>query len=91
MITAIGLGTTGSHCDPTTGIRPGHVDLDGARTYVYDGAGAAEAAVRRAVRDGADVIKVCATAGVLSHDRRDRPRADDARRARGGRVDTRAC
>jgi imidazolonepropionase-like amidohydrolase len=66
MITAIGLGTTGSHCDPTTGIRPGHVDLDGARTYVYDGAGAAEAAVRRAVRDGADVIKVCATAGVLS-------------------------
>jgi imidazolonepropionase-like amidohydrolase len=66
MVTAIGLGTTGSHCDPTTGIRPGHVELDGARAYVYDGPGAAEAAVRRAVRDGADVIKVCATAGVLS-------------------------
>jgi imidazolonepropionase-like amidohydrolase len=66
MITAISLGTTGSHCDPTTGIRPGHFDLDGARTYVYDGADAAAAAVRRAVRDGADVIKVCATAGVLS-------------------------
>jgi imidazolonepropionase-like amidohydrolase len=66
MVTAIGLGTTGSHCDPTTGIRPGHVGLDDARSYVYDGATAAEAAVRRAVRDGADVIKVCATAGVLS-------------------------
>jgi imidazolonepropionase-like amidohydrolase len=66
MVTAIVLGTTGSHCDPTTGIRPGHVELEGARTRVYDGAGAAEAAVRRAVRDGADVIKVCATAGVLS-------------------------
>jgi imidazolonepropionase-like amidohydrolase len=66
MITAIGLGTTGSHCDPTTGIRPGHVGLDEARTYTYDGPDAAAAAVRRAVRDGADVIKVCATAGVLS-------------------------
>ncbi|MGH7465488.1 MAG: amidohydrolase family protein, partial [Longimicrobiales bacterium] len=66
MIAGIGLGTTGSHCDPTTGIRPGHADWDGARTYVYDGADAAAAAVRRAVRDGADVIKVCATAGVLS-------------------------
>lgn len=66
MITAIGLGTTGSHCDPTTGIRPGHVNLDAARAYVYDGAAGAEAAVRRAIRDGADLIKVCATAGVLS-------------------------
>src|SRR5690606_8406294 len=66
MVTGIGLGTTGSHCDPTTGIRPGHVGLDAAREYTYDGADAAAAAVRKAVRDGADVIKVCATAGVLS-------------------------
>jgi imidazolonepropionase-like amidohydrolase len=66
IIAGIGLGTTGSHCDPTTGMRPGQGNWDGARTYVYDGAGAAEVAVRRAVRDGADVIKVCATAGVLS-------------------------
>jgi imidazolonepropionase-like amidohydrolase len=66
MITAISIGTTGSHCDPTTGIRPGQGNWDGARTYVYDGASAAEVAVRRAVRDGADLIKVCATAGVLS-------------------------
>jgi imidazolonepropionase-like amidohydrolase len=66
MITAITIGTTGSHCDPTTGIRPGQGNWDPWRTYVYDGAGGAEVAVRRAVRDGADLIKVCATAGVLS-------------------------
>lgn len=66
MITAIGIGTTGSHCDPTTGIRPGTADVSAGRTYVFDGAQEAESAVRRAVRDGADLIKVCATAGVLS-------------------------
>jgi imidazolonepropionase-like amidohydrolase len=66
MVTAITLGTTGSHCDPTTGIRPGYGDFDAARSFVYDGPAAAQVAVRRAVRDGADVIKVCATAGVLS-------------------------
>lgn len=66
MITAIGLGTTGSHCDPTTGIRPGTADVSAGRTYVFDGPQEAEATVRRAVRDGADLIKICATAGVLS-------------------------
>jgi len=66
MITAISLGTTGSHCDRTTGIRPGTADLDQRRPYVFDGPQEAEATVRRAVRDGADMIKVCATAGVLS-------------------------
>lgn len=66
MITAIGMGTTGSHCDPTTGIRPGTADVEAARRYVFDGPQEAAAAVRRAVRDGADLIKVCATAGVLS-------------------------
>lgn len=66
MITGIVLGTTGSHCDPTTGIRPGTADVDRYRSYVFDGPFGAEAAVRRAVRDGADVIKVCATAGVVS-------------------------
>jgi imidazolonepropionase-like amidohydrolase len=66
MVTGITIGTTGSHCDPTTGIRPGTVDVEHMRRYVYDGAQEARAAVRRAVRDGADVIKVCATAGVLS-------------------------
>jgi imidazolonepropionase-like amidohydrolase len=66
MITAIAIGTTGSHCDPTTGIRPGTADVEVRRRYVFDGPQEAEAVVRQAVRDGADLIKVCATAGVLS-------------------------
>jgi len=60
------LGTTGSHCDPTTGIRPGPLDVEGLRPLVFNGPEEARAAVRRAVHHGADVIKVCATAGVLS-------------------------
>jgi imidazolonepropionase-like amidohydrolase len=66
IIAGISMGTTGSHCDPTTGIRPGSADVDAMRPYVFDGPEEARNAVRRAVRDGADVIKVCATAGVLS-------------------------
>lgn len=66
IVAGIAIGTTGSHCDPTTGVRPGNVDLSAWREYVYDGAEAARQAVRAAVRDGADVIKICATAGVLS-------------------------
>ena len=72
MVTAIGLGTTGSHCDPTTGIRPGHVGLDDARTRVYDGPDAARAAVRAAVRDGADGYRH--VAGLLRQDSPLRPR-----------------
>lgn len=66
IIVGIGIGTTGSHCDPTTGLKPGTGDFDAFRGYVFDGADEARAAVRRAVRDGADMIKICATAGVLS-------------------------
>jgi imidazolonepropionase-like amidohydrolase len=66
IIAGMGMGTTGSHCDPTTGIRPGTGDFAEARSYVFDGPEEARLAVRRAVRDGADVIKICATAGVLS-------------------------
>lgn len=66
IVAAISMGTTGSHCDPSTGIRPGTIDADPLRDYVFDGPEEARQAVRRAVRDGADVIKVCATAGVLS-------------------------
>jgi len=66
IIAGISMGTTGSHCDPTTGIRPGTANVDAMRAYVFDGPEEARNAVRRAVRDGADVIKVCATAGGLS-------------------------
>lgn len=66
IMAAIAMGTTGSHCDPTTGIRPGNGDFSASLAYVFDGAEEARDAVRRAVRDGADLIKICATAGVLS-------------------------
>jgi imidazolonepropionase-like amidohydrolase len=66
IVAGISMGTTGSHCDPTTGIRPGTANVEAMRAYVFDGPEEARNAVRRAVRDGADVIKVCATAGVLS-------------------------
>lgn len=66
VVAGLGMGTTGSHCDPMTGIRSPAVDLSGYRSLIFNGADQARAAVREAVRLGADVIKICATAGVLS-------------------------
>jgi imidazolonepropionase-like amidohydrolase len=61
---AHGLGITGGHCDQNA-YRPGLMDGD-YRTGVADGPEAVRAAVRYQVKYGADVIKTCATAGVLS-------------------------
>ena len=58
------IGMTGGHCD-NNGYRPGIVDAD-YRTGVADGADEARKAVRYQVKYGADVIKICATGGVLS-------------------------
>ncbi|MDB4881677.1 MAG: Xaa-Pro dipeptidase [Gemmatimonadetes bacterium] len=58
------IGITGGHCDEN-GYRPGLVDAD-YRTGVADGADEARKAVRYQVKYGADVIKICATGGVLS-------------------------
>lgn len=66
VIAGLGMGTTGSHCDPMTGVRSPAVDMGGQRSLVFNGADEAQAMVREAVRRGADVIKICATAGVLS-------------------------
>jgi imidazolonepropionase-like amidohydrolase len=61
------VGATGGHCDPTGGYRPDlfnpALNLDAA---VANGADAVRRAVRLNVKQGADVIKVCATGGVLS-------------------------
>jgi len=61
------LGITGGHCDDTNGFVP-HVlaDEDGPEHGVADGPEAIRAAVRYEVKHGADVIKICATGGVLS-------------------------
>ena len=58
------IGITGGHCD-TTGYAPGVLER-GPETGVADGPEAALRAVRYQIKHGAKVIKVCATAGVLS-------------------------
>jgi imidazolonepropionase-like amidohydrolase len=58
------LGITGGHCDEN-GFRPGLADGD-IRTGIADGPDQVRAAVRYQAKYGADVIKTCATGGVLS-------------------------
>ncbi|MCO6511640.1 MAG: amidohydrolase family protein [Aridibacter famidurans] len=65
MLTAAhSLGITGGHCDEN-GFKPGAADGD-YKTGIADGVDAVRAAVRYQVKYGADVIKTCATGGVLS-------------------------
>lgn len=58
------LGITGGHCDENA-YRPGLMEGD-IRTGIANGPDEVRAAVRYQVKYGADVIKTCATAGVLS-------------------------
>jgi len=58
------IGITGGHCDDN-GFKPGLIER-GPRDGVANGADEVRAAVRNQVKYGADVIKVCATGGVLS-------------------------
>jgi imidazolonepropionase-like amidohydrolase len=58
-----GLGVTGGHCD-VTGYAPGVMEL-GPKDGVADGADEVLEAVRYQIKHGAQVIKTCATAGVL--------------------------
>jgi imidazolonepropionase-like amidohydrolase len=58
------LGITGGHCD-VTGFAPG-VREQGPRDGVADGPWEVVQAVRYQIKHGAQVIKTCATAGVLS-------------------------
>ena len=60
------IGITGGHCDPTNGLHPERAPAPGATSGVADGPEGARAAVRQQIKLGADVIKVCATGGVLS-------------------------
>jgi imidazolonepropionase-like amidohydrolase len=68
MLVAVrGISATGGHCDPTNSYRPDVFDRDsGIVAAVADGPDAVRSAVRLNIKDGADVIKVCATGGVLS-------------------------
>ncbi|MEP6571624.1 MAG: amidohydrolase family protein [Gemmatimonadota bacterium] len=58
------IGITGGHCD-VTGYAPGILEL-GPEAGVADGVDEAVKAVRYQIKHGAKVIKICATAGVLS-------------------------
>ncbi len=58
------LGITGGHCDQT-GFAPDVLEL-GPREGIADGVAGLMEAVRQQIKYGAQVIKVCATAGVLS-------------------------
>lgn len=63
----ISFGIRGGHCDGTAGYWPGALHHEGGiEDGVADGADAVRAAVRYMVKYGADVIKICATGGVLS-------------------------
>jgi imidazolonepropionase-like amidohydrolase len=59
------LSTTGGHCDQTTGLGPGVVPPEFV-SGTADGVDEVLKAVRYQIKHGAKVIKICATAGVLS-------------------------
>ncbi len=67
LVSVHALGSTGGHCDPSAGFAP---LLFGRETGITDGVingpDQARAAVRFNIKHGADVIKTCATGGVLS-------------------------
>jgi imidazolonepropionase-like amidohydrolase len=64
LVARSAIGATGGHCD-STGYRRGALAVETA-AGVADGPDALRAVVRRNLKYGADVIKVCATGGVLS-------------------------
>ena len=59
------IAITGGHCD-RGGYRPDLGDEPSWQEGIINGADEARAAVRYQIKYGADVIKVCATAGVMS-------------------------
>ncbi|MCS6951332.1 MAG: amidohydrolase family protein [Bryobacterales bacterium] len=61
-----GIGSTGGHCDPTNAVRFGLLAPGAEQFTVVNGPDAVRAAVRWVVKHGADVVKTCATGGVLS-------------------------
>ncbi len=60
------LATTGGHADPTNAWRADLMGDPGPRDGVINGVAEARKAVRQRYKDGADLIKITATGGVLS-------------------------
>jgi imidazolonepropionase-like amidohydrolase len=67
LVSVNALGSTGGHCDPSAGFIGGLFGHEsGIAEGVINGPEDARRAVRYNVKYGADVIKTCATGGVLS-------------------------
>ena len=63
----ISFGIRGGHCDETNGLQPEALGHEGGiEVGVADGIEEVRNAVRYMIKYGADVIKICATGGVLS-------------------------
>lgn len=60
------IATTGGHADPTNGYRKSLMGDPGPAEGVINGPDEARKAVRQRYKDGSDLIKITATAGVLS-------------------------
>ena len=60
------IATTGGHADSTNGARRGLLKNPGPEQGVVNGVDEARAAVRQRYKEGADLIKITATGGVLS-------------------------
>ena len=60
------IATTGGHADPTNGYRKDLMGNPGPAEGVINGADEARKAVRQRYKEGSDLIKITATAGVLS-------------------------
>jgi imidazolonepropionase-like amidohydrolase len=60
------IGTTGGHADPTNGYREDLMGDPGPKEGVINSPEEAKQAVRQRYKDGADLIKITATGGVLS-------------------------
>ena len=60
------LATTGGHADPTNGAKKSLMGNPGPKEGVVNGVADAKKAVRQRYKNGADLIKITATGGVLS-------------------------
>jgi imidazolonepropionase-like amidohydrolase len=66
LVSVHAVSARGGHCDDTAGYRPNLLKEPGPEQGVADGPDQVRAAVRYNAKHGADVIKVCASGGVLS-------------------------
>ncbi len=66
LVATKAISARGGHCDPTEGYRRGVLKEPGIENGIGDGPDQMRAVVRYNAKYGADVIKVCASGGVLS-------------------------